>query len=232
MAEYSTHLFSLLFSTILLLLFFSTILVPPPPFVVFHSFALLFPLLFSIVSQSHSLHSCCYEFQNLKMFTTSNNKHKLLSIVTPFFHPWTPHPSHSFFLPSYHLLINVWSLKLIRPIIISLRVPCTTTWKHLASSLWMNITNFIFWLLHIHILPTLTVQLHFVCHVHLLMTTPIYMLTMSTHLLIVPIFLLIVRIHLMIRQIFLLIQSIPMTNHIQISTSQILHFCSYDSKTC
>jgi hypothetical protein len=192
-------------------LFFSTILLPPPPFIVFHSSALLFPLLFSVVSQSHSLHSCCYEFQNLKMFTTSNNKHKLLSIVTPFFSSLNTSPITFIFLPSYHLLINVWSLKLIRPITISLCVPYITTWKHLASSLWMNVTNFIFWLLHIHIFPTLTVQLHFVCHVHL-MTTPIYMLTMSTHLVIVPIFLLIVptnlmivQIHLMIRQIFLLI---------------------------
>jgi hypothetical protein len=116
-------------------LFFSTILLPPPPFIVFHSSALLFPLLFSVVSQSHSLHSCCYEFQNLKMFTTSNNKHKLLSIVTPFFSSLNTSPITFIFLPSYHLLINVWSLKLIRPITISLCVPYITTWKHLASSL-------------------------------------------------------------------------------------------------
>jgi hypothetical protein len=45
---------------------------------------------------------------------------------------------------AHHLLINTWSLKLIWPISTSLCDPCIATWKHLTSSLWMNITNFIF----------------------------------------------------------------------------------------
>jgi hypothetical protein len=56
-------------------------------------------------------------------------------------------------------------LKLIQPITTSLSVPCTSTWKHFATSLWMNTTNFIFQLLHIHNLPTLIVliPLHSPC---------------------------------------------------------------------
>ncbi len=61
----------------------------------------------------------------------------------------------------YCLLIKTWSSKLIRPIITSLYVPCTTMWKHLASSLWMNIIDFIFRLLHIRNLPTLSVLIPF-----------------------------------------------------------------------
>jgi hypothetical protein len=47
----------------------------------------------------------------------------------------------------------------------NLCVPCTTTWKHLTSSLWVNITDFIFWLLHICNLLTLFVltPLHSPC---------------------------------------------------------------------
>ncbi len=61
------------------------------------------------------------------------------------------------FIFSYvsHLLINTWSSKLIQPITTSLCVPCIATWNHLASSLWMNVIDFIFWLLHIYNLLTL-----------------------------------------------------------------------------
>jgi hypothetical protein len=48
-------------------------------------------------------------------------------------------------------------LKLKWPITKSLCVPCTTTWKHLASSVWMNVADFIFQLFHIRSLPTLSV---------------------------------------------------------------------------
>jgi hypothetical protein len=54
-----------LFSTSLLL-FFSTIPLPPPTFIHAHSSMLPFPLLFTIVFQSHSLHSYCYELQNFE----------------------------------------------------------------------------------------------------------------------------------------------------------------------
>ncbi len=72
-------------------------------------------------------------FQRLPYFFMSLN----ISLVTFIF---------SF---SHYLLINTWSSKLIRPIITSLCVFYITTWKHLASSLWVNISNFIFWLFHI-----------------------------------------------------------------------------------
>jgi hypothetical protein len=81
MAEYSTRYLFLLFSNVLLLLF----LLPPPTFICAHSSALPFPFLFSIVFQLHSLHSCCYELQNLKMHRTSNNKDKLLLTIILFF---------------------------------------------------------------------------------------------------------------------------------------------------
>jgi len=92
-----------------------------------------------------------------KTHTTSNNKCKLLSIITSFFSSLNLLPIKFIFLPTCHLSINTWSLKLIKPIITSLRVTCTTTWKHFASSLWMNVADFIFWLLHILNLLTLIV---------------------------------------------------------------------------
>jgi hypothetical protein len=61
------------------------------------------------------------------------------------------------FLLVYHLLINAWSSKSIWPIITSLCVPCTAMWKHLVSSLWMNMVDFIFRLLHICIRLILSV---------------------------------------------------------------------------
>jgi len=47
-------------------------------------------------------------------------------------------------------------LKLIRPITTSLCVPCITTWKHLTLLIWVNVADFIFWLLHIRNLLTLS----------------------------------------------------------------------------
>jgi hypothetical protein len=49
-----------------------------------------------------------------------------------------------------HLLINASSLKLWQPIITTFYVPCPTMWKHVASSLWMNASDLIFWLFFIH----------------------------------------------------------------------------------
>ncbi len=48
-------------------------------------FCVFFPLLFLVVSQWHSLHSCYCEFQNFENMHNFSNKHKLLSTVTPFF---------------------------------------------------------------------------------------------------------------------------------------------------
>ncbi len=90
-----------------------------------------------------------------KTRTTSNNKHKLLLTITSFFLVLKHHAYDIHFFIYPPSLINAWSSKLIRPITTTLCVPCTTTWKHLSSSLWMNVANFIFWLLHIHNLSTL-----------------------------------------------------------------------------
>jgi hypothetical protein len=95
-----------------------------------------------------------------------------------------------------HLLINAWPSKLIWPIITSLCVPYIPTWKHLTSSLWMNVTNFIFRLLHIHNLLTL--------FVHYLLILPIYLLTMRTHLVTILISLLTLSTIMMIMQILLM----------------------------
>ncbi len=61
------------------------------------------------------------------------------------------------FLHARHLLINVSSLKLIYPITTTFCVHCTTMWKHFMSSLWMNTSNFIFWLFYIPNLSTLII---------------------------------------------------------------------------
>jgi hypothetical protein len=67
-------------------------------------------------------------------------------------------PSITFiFSYAHHFLINAWSLKLIRPITTSLCVFYIAKWKHSASSLWVNVANFIFWLFHICNLFTLTI---------------------------------------------------------------------------
>jgi hypothetical protein len=54
------------------------------------------------------------------------------------------------FWPACHLLINTSSSKLWWPITTTFCVPCTTTWKHVTSSLWMNASYFIFQLFCIH----------------------------------------------------------------------------------
>jgi hypothetical protein len=141
MVKYSTCLLFMFFSIVLLLLFFSTILLLPPTFVCGHSSALPLPLLFSIVFQLHSLHSCCYELQNLKMCTTSNNKHKLLSIITLFFSFLKCPTHHIHFFPTRHLLINAWSLKLIWPIIISLCDPWQIIFKSLHPKSFTFVVN-------------------------------------------------------------------------------------------
>ncbi len=92
-----------------------------------------------------------------KTNTTSNNKRKLLSMVTFFFSSLNILPIAFIFLPTHYLLINAWSFKLIWPITTSLCVSCTTMWKHFMSSLWMDIIDFIFRLLHISNLPSLVV---------------------------------------------------------------------------
>jgi hypothetical protein len=91
------------------------------------------------------------------MCTTSNNKHKMFSTITPFFPSLNIPPVTFIFSYGHHLLVNAWSLKLIWPITTSLCVPCMAMWKHLTSSLWMNVVDFIFWILHIRNLPTLFV---------------------------------------------------------------------------
>ncbi len=63
------------------------------------------------------------------------------------------------FWVAHCLLINSLSLKLQWLVIITFCVPCTTTWKHVISSLWMNTSNIIFWLfcicsLHRYVLMT------------------------------------------------------------------------------
>jgi len=74
--------------------------------------------------------------------------------LPPFFSSLNFLPVTFIFSFTRHLLINTWSSKLIQPITTSLCVHCTVTWKHLTSSLQINITNFIFQLLHIHNTPT------------------------------------------------------------------------------
>ncbi len=100
-AKYSTFL-SLLFSTPLLLLFFSTILLLLLPLFVFTPLHFLFPC------YSLQFFNCTHTTMNSKtskLCTTSNNKHKLLLMVTPFLlileHP--THRIHFFIcLPSFN----------------------------------------------------------------------------------------------------------------------------------
>jgi hypothetical protein len=68
-----------------------------------------------------------------------------------------------FHLPT--LFFNAWSSKLIWSITTSLCVPCISTWKQLVSSLWMNVAKFMFQLLHICNLLTISIltPLHSPC---------------------------------------------------------------------
>jgi hypothetical protein len=78
---------------------------------------------------------------------------------------WLPHffsslnilPITFIFSSACCLLINTWFSKLIQPFTTSLCVLYAATWKHLTSSLWMNIANFILQLLHICNVFTLSV---------------------------------------------------------------------------
>jgi hypothetical protein len=92
-----------------------------------------------------------------KMCTTFNNKHKLLSAITPFFSTLNISPITFIFLPTYHLLMNAWSSKLIRPITTSL----CPLYSHMEAlciiNMNENIEYFIFWLLHVRNHPTLVV---------------------------------------------------------------------------
>ncbi len=85
-----------------------------------------FPLLFVTISQSHFLHSCFCDLQNFK------NAHNFRQETKTIFYGYTiffilelfAHYIH--FSPAYHLLINIWSSKLIQPITTIFHVPCTT----------------------------------------------------------------------------------------------------------
>jgi len=91
------------------------------------------------------------------VITNENNFQRLLCVFSSLsFLPIT-----FIFLLAYHLLINAWSSKLIRPITTIFCVPCTTMWKHFVSSSWMNVLDFIFSLVHILNLPTLTTLIPF-----------------------------------------------------------------------
>jgi hypothetical protein len=129
-----------------------------PTFIRAHSSALPFPLLFLVVFQWCSLHSCRYELQN---FVNTHNFQQQMQIAFNdypiFFLSLNIWPVAFMFLLAHHLLINAWFLKLIRPITTSLGVSYTTTWKHFMSSLWMNVINFIFQLFQIINLPLLTI---------------------------------------------------------------------------
>jgi hypothetical protein len=92
-------------------------------------------------------------------------------------------------------------------------VPCTTMWKHNTSSLWMNASDFIFWLLCIHnpskfviLAPHCFPYMSFVDHVNkfvnyvkYLLIVLIFLLTMLTNLLNVPTYMMTVWIHLLIQ---------------------------------
>jgi hypothetical protein len=146
----------LLFSTPLLLMFFSIILLMIPTFICAHCFVLPFPLLFVVVFNCIIYTHIVMNSKTSKMHTTFSNKLKLFLMITSFFLILEHSACHIHFLSTCHFLIKTWSSKLIWPITTSLCVPYTTTWEHLTSSLWMNVVNFIFWLLHICNLPTFT----------------------------------------------------------------------------
>jgi hypothetical protein len=68
MAKYSALLHALLFVTplVCVCVFFLTIMFPLPISIYVHSSRLPFPLLFSIVFESHFQHSCFYGLHNFK----------------------------------------------------------------------------------------------------------------------------------------------------------------------
>ncbi len=151
----STLLYSLLFSTYLPLLFFSTHMFPIPIFICVHFFMLPSPLLLSAIFQSHFLHSCFYELQNFEK--THNFLQQMKTSFNSYFLSLNFLPLAFIFWPPCRLLINASSLELWWPITTTFYVPYTTMWKHVTSSLWMNTSNFIFWLFYIHNPPKLIV---------------------------------------------------------------------------
>jgi len=154
------------------------------------------------------------------MRTTSNNKCKLLSTITLFFSSLNILTIAFIFSSTRYFLINAWFSKSIRPIITSLCVPCTAMWKHLVSSLWMNMVDFIFRLLHIRIhfiLSVLTpLGFPYTCfanYAHLSIDCENTYGECTCFLLTLPIILMIVQIFLITEWILLLIQLIHMTYH-------------------
>ncbi len=118
------------------------------------SFSLVIHYNFSIALSAFILIWTPKLWKHAQLLATKTNyfrqlPHFFLSLNTP--------PATFIFSSVHYFLINTWSSKLIWPISISLCVPCTTTWKHLVSSLWMNVADLMFQLLHIHNLLTLFV---------------------------------------------------------------------------
>ncbi len=149
------------------------------------------------------------------------------------------HPAYCIHFFACLLSFNTSSLELWWPITITFCVPCTSTWKHNTSSLWMNTSNLIFWLFCIHNLSKYLFWLHVILHVHILLTMPINLLTILIHLLTIPRLVLIVptnpltmSTHIMIVQIHMLIQLMPLMHQLQISIYQILFFYNYHSMIC
>jgi hypothetical protein len=116
-----------------------------------------FPLLLSTIFLLCFPHSCSLNSKALKNHKTFCNKRKQLQQLLSLFLSFNFPPISFVFGVSYHLLINTSSLKLWWSITITFCVPCTTMWKHVTKSLWMNALDIIFWLLYIHSLPRSTI---------------------------------------------------------------------------
>jgi len=95
--------------------------------------------------------------KTLKACITSNNKCKLLSMITLYFLSLNIPPITFIFSFPCHHLIKAWSSKINTAHHYKFMCPYITTWKHLTSSLWMNIAEFIFQLLHIYNIRTLSI---------------------------------------------------------------------------
>jgi len=156
------------------LFFFMFFLNSSSTFVFFNNFASSSYLyLCSLLCTSFSFAICCSFLITLSAFIflwiPKLWKHSQLLATNTNYFWWLPHFFLSLnislvtfiFSSTHHFLINAWFLKLIWPITTSLCVLFIATWKHLTSSLWMNVADFIFQLLHIHNLPTLFVLIPF-----------------------------------------------------------------------
>lgn len=124
---------TLFFFTILLFLFFSMVSIPPPVSIYAHSSTCPSPLLFFIIFQSHFLHSCFCELQNLKNTQLSvankNNFQSLLHLFSSL--RFLPIPF--IFWHSHHLLIIASFSKLswhITSNFVSFIQPCWSTSYH------------------------------------------------------------------------------------------------------